>query len=72
MTNREWLNTLSDEDFAKWHIEIGCGTCAFNPMRGACSNAIYPTSYKEEYCIEGTSKWLQQEHKHKENMNDGR
>ena len=29
MTNREWLNTLSNEEFAVWCDEyVGCGSCA--------------------------------------------
>ena len=57
MTNREWLSTLTDEEFAKWHVEIGCGSCVHNPERGFCK------SLSDSYCIDGTAKWLQMEHK---------
>ena len=33
MTNREWLETLTDEELAKWNFEIDCGMCAYNPER---------------------------------------
>lgn len=38
MTNREWLETLTDEEFAKWHQTVGCGSCAHNPEKGLCVN----------------------------------
>ena len=63
MTNREWLQTLTDEEIAKWHVEIGCGSCVHNPERGFCNNLSGSISFKENYCIDGTTKWLQMEHK---------
>ena len=63
MTNREWLQSLSDEEFAKWSIEVGCGACAYKPERGFCNNLSGSISFKENYCIDGTAKWLQMEHK---------
>lgn len=38
MTNREWLETLTDEEFAKWHQTVGCVSCAHNPEKGICYN----------------------------------
>lgn len=63
MTNREWLQTLTDEEFAKWNYEIGCGSCANNPEKGFCDNLSGAVSFDEARCIDGTAKWLQQEHK---------
>lgn len=63
MTNREWLATLTDEEFATWHVEIGCGTCAHNPEKGMCYNRSGFISFNEAHCIDGTAKWLQMEHK---------
>lgn len=54
MTNREWLETLTDEEFAKWHLSAGCKSCANNPEKDFCN-----------CCIDGTVKWLQEEHKEK-------
>lgn len=54
MTNREWLESLSDEELAKW-IEgnfIGCAVC----MQKECDGASVE-------CIEGYKKFLQAEHK---------
>ena len=35
MTNREWLETLTDEEFAVWCDEhVGCNTCAHKPEKG--------------------------------------
>lgn len=65
MTNREWLNTLSDEEFAKWSYEIGCGMCAYNSEKGFCDNLSCVVSFKEDRCINGTTQWLQMEHKEK-------
>ena len=63
MTNREWLATLTDEELAKWHVEIGCGSCAHNPKKGICYNLSGIISFNEVHCIDGTAKWLQTEHK---------
>ena len=62
MTNREWLQTLTDEEFAKWYLNIGCGACLHNPEKGWCVN-ISNSDFKEGYCIDGIAQWLQQEHK---------
>lgn len=64
MTNREWLETLTDEEFAKWNFEIGCGMCAHNPEKGMCDNLRgIEALIDEDYCIDGIAKWLQMEHK---------
>lgn len=63
MTNREWLQTLTDGEFAKWSIEVGCGACAYNPERGFCNNLTDTASFEKDCCIDGTAKWLQMEHK---------
>lgn len=64
MTNREWLQTLTDEEFAKWHQTVGCGSCAHNPEKGICFNLLSGiVSFNEAHCIDGTAKWLQMEHK---------
>ena len=66
MTNRQWLETLTDEEFAKWHVEIGCGSCAHNPEKGFCYNISGLVSFNKAYCIDGTAQWLKQEHKEDE------
>lgn len=48
MTNRQWLNTLSDEELIKY-INIGCQEC---PVRKECYDCDYATKL-----------WLQAEHK---------
>ncbi len=63
MTNRQWLETLTDEEFSKWSLEVGCGSCVHNPERGFCNNLSDSISYKESYCVDGTARWLQMEHK---------
>lgn len=63
MTNRQWLETLTDEEFAKWHVEIGCGSCAHNPEKGFCNNLSGIVSFDPNCCADGTAKWLQMEHK---------
>ena len=63
MTNRQWLETLTDEELAKWHVEIGCGSCAHNPKKGICFNLSGIISFNEAHCIDGTAKWLQMKHK---------
>lgn len=54
MTNREWLETLTDEEFARmmWY---SCECCAGQGNLKEC--------YKQPSCREGRLKWLQQEHK---------
>lgn len=63
MTNREWLESLSDEEFAKWHQTVGCGSCAHNPEKCFCNNLSGAVSFDEAHCIDGTVKWMSMEHK---------
>ena len=64
MTNRQWLETLTDEEFAVWCDEhVGCDTCAHKPEKGFCNNLSDIASFNEAHCIDGTAKWLQMEHK---------
>lgn len=63
MTNRQWLQTLTDEELAKWHWLVGCGMCAHNPQEGFCEKLLSPSNYDQHYCFDGIAKWLQQEHK---------
>lgn len=65
MTNRQWLETLTDEEFAKWNFNMDCGMCAYNPDRGVCENISYGGNFDENRCIDGVTKWLQMEHKEK-------
>lgn len=53
MTNREWIESLSDEEFAKitW---LSCKCC------------IYGSTECELSCAIGRAEWLQAEHKEKE------
>lgn len=53
MTNREWLNTLSNEDLVM-KIIAPCGICA-NKGKNC-------TEHSEMNCYEGCMKWLEQEH----------
>lgn len=62
MTNREWLNSLTNEKFAWWYLNIGCGACAHNPEKGWCVN-ISNSDYDSNYCIDGITQWLKAEHK---------
>lgn len=53
MTNREWLNSLSDSDFVE-KIYKGCGVCAFfNDKIGSCLGRS---------CEKGIKEWLEAEH----------
>lgn len=63
MTNRQWLSTLTDEELAKWHQTVGCGSCAHNPEKGFCNNLSDIASFEKDCCVDGTVKWLQEEHK---------
>ena len=56
MTNREWLQTLTDEEFVK-------------VMCGSCSNCVANGNIKEceaISCRDGRIEWLKQEHKEDE------
>lgn len=57
MTNREWLNTLTDEEFAQkmWY---SCECCAGESDLKKCRRQVS--------CREGRLKWLKQEHKFEE------
>lgn len=50
MTNREWLNSLSDEDFCTALEQVDCRLCAFY---GNC---------KGKQCRDGFVVWLRKEH----------
>ena len=52
MTNREWLNTLSNMDFVR-QISAPCDMCV---------NAGNCIKHSEEDCVEGQKEWLEQEH----------
>ena len=63
MTNREWLNTLSNEDFAKWCLSEEC----FEWLGGYKTKIIEPTPKLETLRRNYTSsydsliKWLDEE-----------
>lgn len=63
MTNRQWLQTLTNEEFAKWRVLVECRSCAHKPEKGLCNNLNGIASYDPNCCIDGTVKWLQAEHK---------
>lgn len=63
MTNREYLQTLTDEELAAWHIAVGCGSCAYNPEKGFCKNLLDISSFEEDCCVNGVAVWLRGEHK---------
>lgn len=54
MTNREWINSLSDEQLVKlmhsFHDD-NCCMCADNGMDGDCG-----------FCYERQAAWMQMEH----------
>lgn len=62
MTNREWLNSLTDEKLAWWYLNVGCGACAHNPEKGWCIN-LSNSNFDANYCIDGMTQWLKAEHK---------
>ena len=68
MTNRKWLETLTDEELAKWHQTVECRSCAHNPEEGFCNNLSGIVSFDPNCCIDGTAKWLQQEHKENDSL----
>lgn len=55
MTNREWLESLSDEDFA--FFLGGCDFCVYKDI---------PQCFKTNTCVSGQVKWLKAEHKDEE------
>lgn len=57
MTNREWLNNLSDLEFAdKFTDEIPCGCCLANKF---CSEL--GKNNEQITCLESYMEWLKQE-----------
>nr|DAH66841.1 MAG TPA: hypothetical protein [Caudoviricetes sp.] len=64
MTNREWLQTLTDEEFAE-NMRCSCFHCIFyvnEEGKGVC------TATMGAFCGEGISLWLQKEHKEKDSL----
>lgn len=59
MTNRQWLESLSDEEFIK-EYPVSCAgypvSCACCPARKICDKTTIP-------CNEVLKIWLRQEHK---------
>lgn len=58
VTNRQWLESLSDEDFAKVWVDNAGRYCAY---------CIYNGYGCEDNCVEGHMQWLKAEHKEQEN-----
>ena len=58
MTNREWLQTLTDKEFTRivWY---SCECCVGRGDKKECR--------KQTSCREGRLKWLKQEHKEADN-----
>ena len=55
MTNREWLESLSDEELANYICYVNCEKyCAYYNNIDKCSH---------NSCKAGITEWLQQEHK---------
>lgn len=67
MTNREWLNTLSNEDFAEWCLKEEKIYLAPNKSGAASCIIIEPTpkleTIRKEYTssYDGLLKWLNKE-----------
>ena len=59
MTNRQWLESLTDEQLAYVFVEVGCGCCAYTMGSDDC---LKPEQFNNSTCIKGTAKWLKQEH----------
>lgn len=61
MTNKQWLNTLPEEDFTNalydYDDDIECKCCA----------AYSPDTDCHHHCREGFIAWLKQDHKEEEN-----
>lgn len=58
MTNREWLKTLTDEEF----VRLMCYSCK------SCTRRTDFEKCNTMFCIDGHIEWLKQEHK--ENSDD--
>ena len=60
MTNREWLETLTDEELIKLLYDkddsISCDVCSRRSPKLECT----------PYCKDGMKEWLNQQHKEKE------
>ena len=56
MTNREWLFTLDDTQFAK-HIDISCNCCISGNSKFC--------GYRD--CVKGIEEWLKVEHEGADN-----
>ena len=60
MTNREWLDTLSDADLAK--MMQACVHCIYSKKSVPCMNIEKPKGA----CVTGTMKWLKRKHTKKD------
>ncbi len=64
MTNREWLESLSDEELAHTLIKI------YNIKYGICKMCSYCDQDCDEIslsCMDGIEEWLQAEHEETDN-----
>lgn len=67
MTNREWLNTLSNEDFAKWCLKEETVRHIFDKSKNISYEINEPTpkleTIRKEYTssYDGLLKWLNEE-----------
>lgn len=58
MTNREWLNTLTDEEFVRM-MWCSCECCVAQGNMKECR--------KQASCNEGRLRWLKKEHEESDN-----
>ena len=62
MTNRDWLQTLNDEELSDWCDEhVGCDSCAHKPKEGFCNNLSDIASFEKDCCVDGKVQWLKKE-----------
>ena len=62
MTNRQWLESLSDEELAAELDDWLCFHCIHNRGRDM-AHCVLENGYDEAICRSGTTKWLKNEHK---------
>ena len=62
MTNREWLESLSDEELAAELDDWLCFHCVYN-TKGNVANCSLENGYDEAICRSGTAEWFKAEHK---------
>ena len=66
MTNREWLNSLSDKEYVKRLEHNQCSMCIYRRRSKDDNLCFYCGAPESKSCVQGKIEWLKAEHEEEE------